>query len=58
MWILANVVLFRTRPKQELKLRDFIAFMQENKYKFYDIVKGRLLVANHLSVLDMPQNDE
>ena len=30
MRILANVVLFRTRPNQELTLRDFIEFMQAN----------------------------
>jgi hypothetical protein len=35
MWILANLVLFRTRPNQELTLRDFIAFIQANKYKLY-----------------------
>ena len=54
MWILANVVLFRTRPNQELTLRDFIAFMLTNKYKLYQTVKRRLLVANYLCVLDMP----
>ena len=35
MWILANVVLFRIRPNQELTLRDFIAFMQANKFKLH-----------------------
>ena len=29
----SNVVLFRTQPNRELTLRDFIAFMQANKYK-------------------------
>ena len=54
MWILANLVLFRTRPNQELTLRDFIELMQGNKYKLYQTVKRRLLVANYLLVLDMP----
>ena len=54
MWILANVILFRTRPNQELTLLDFIAFMQANKYKLYQTVKWILLVANYLCVLDMP----
>ena len=52
MWILANVILFRTRPNQGLTLRDFIEFMQANKYKLYQTVKRRLLVANYLCVLD------
>jgi len=54
MWLLANVVLLRTRPNQELTLRDFIEFVQANKYKLYQTVKLRLLVANYLCVLDMP----
>ena len=54
MWILANVVLFRTRPKQELTLRDLVSFMQANKHKLYQTVKQRLLVANYLCVLDKP----
>ena len=49
-----NVVLFRTRHNQELMLRDFIGFMQANKYKLYQTVKRRLLVANYLCVLDKP----
>ena len=53
MWILANVMLFTTRPNQEFTLRDFVAFMQANKYKLYQTVKRRLLVANYLPVLDM-----
>ena len=53
MWILANVVLFRTRPNRELTLRDFIEFMQANKYKLYQ-TRRRLLVANYLCVLDIP----
>jgi len=54
MWILANVVLYRAQPNQELTLRDFIAFMQAYKYKLYQRVKRRLLVANYFCVLDMP----
>ena len=54
MWILANIVLFGTRPNQEVTVRDFIAFMQANKYKLYQTVKRRLLVANYPCVLDMP----
>jgi len=46
MWILANVVPLWTRLNQELTLRDFIAFIQVNKYKLYQTVKRRLLVAN------------
>ena len=58
IWTLANVVLFRTRPNQELTLRDFIAFMQANKYKLYQTVKRRLLVANYICVLDVPHSNE
>jgi len=54
MWILASLVLSITRPNKELTLRDFIAFMQANKYKLYQTVKRRLLVANYLCVLDKP----
>ena len=54
MWIVTNVVLFRTRPNQELTLRNFIAFMQTNKYKLCQTVKRRLLVADYLCVLDVP----
>jgi len=54
MWILANVILSRTRPNQDLMLCDFITFTQANKYKLYQTVKQRLHVANYLCVLDMP----
>jgi len=54
LWILANVIIFRTRLNQELTLRDFIAFMQAHKYKLYQTVKRKLLVANNPYVLDMP----
>jgi len=54
MWILPDVVLFRTRPNQELTPRDVIEFMQANKYKLYQTVNGRLHVANYLCVLNKP----
>ena len=54
MWMLANLLLFGTRPNWELTQYDFIEFLKTNKYKLYQSVKRRNLVANYLSVLDMP----
>jgi hypothetical protein len=52
MWILANVVFFRTGPNRELTQRDFMNVVWENKQKLYHTVKRRILVANYLRALE------
>ena len=35
LWVLANLVIFRTQQKRELTLQDFIDFMKLSKWKLY-----------------------
>ena len=53
LWILANLVIFRTQQQRELTLQDFIDFMKRSKWKIYQSYKRGESVVNYLSVIDM-----
>jgi hypothetical protein len=53
LWMLVSFVLFQIQSKRELTQRDFIEFVQRNKWSVCQAGKRRWLVANYLTVLDM-----
>jgi len=53
LWVLVNLVIFRTQQQRELTLRDFIGFMKRSKWKLYQSHKREASVENYLSVIDM-----
>ena len=53
LWVLANLVIFRTQQQRELTLQDFIDFMKRSKWKLYQSHKRVVSVGNYLSVIDM-----
>ena len=52
LWVLANLVIFRTQQRRELALQDFIDFMKRSKWKLYQSHKREASVGNYLSVID------
>jgi len=53
LWVLTNLVIFRTQQQWELTLQDFIDFMKRSKWKLYQSHKREASVGNYLSVIDM-----
>ena len=53
LWVLANLVIFRTQQQRELTLQDFIDFMKRSKWKLYQSHKREASVGNYLSVIDI-----
>ena len=53
LWLLDNLVIFRTQHQWELTLQDFIDFMKRPKWKLYQSHKREGNVGNYLSVIDM-----
>jgi len=53
LWVLANLVIFRTQQQRELTLQDFINFMKQSKWNMYQSHKRKASVGNYLSVIDM-----
>ena len=51
LWVLANLVIFRTQQQQELMLQDF-DFMKRSKWKLYQSHKREASVGNYLSVIE------
>jgi hypothetical protein len=52
LWVLANIVTFRTQQQRELTLQDFIDFMKRSKWKLYQSHKREASVGNYPSVTD------
>ena len=52
LWMLAQVILFRTQQERTLTLQDFLDFLQRSRWKLYQSKKGRNGVGNYLSVMD------
>ena len=53
LWVLANLVIFRTQQQRVLTLQDCIDFMKRSKWKLYQSHKRVASVGNYLSVIDM-----
>ena len=53
VWVLANLVIFRTQQQREITLQDFIDFMKLSKWKLYQSHKREASVENYISVIDM-----
>ena len=53
LWVLANLVIFRTQQQRELTLQDFIEFMKRSKWKLYQSHKREASVGNYFSVIEM-----
>ena len=52
LWLLANLVIFRTQQQRELTLQDFIEFMKRSKWKLCQSHKRVVSVGIYLSVID------
>jgi hypothetical protein len=53
LWIMANVIHFRTQQRWHLTLQDFMDFMLRSRWKLTQTKRGRESVGNYLKVMDM-----
>jgi len=53
LWLLADLVIFRTQQRWELTLQDFIDLMKRSKWKLYQSHKREARMGYYLSVIDM-----
>jgi hypothetical protein len=53
LWIMANVVHFRTQQRWNLTLQDFMDFMLRSRWKLTQTKRGRESVGNYLKIMDM-----
>ena len=52
LWMLAQVILFRTQQERTLAVQDFLVFLQRSRWKLSQSKKWRDAVGNYLSVMD------
>jgi len=52
LWMITNVVIFRSQHHTTLTLQDFMDFLLRTRWKLLNHKHGRNLVGNYLSVID------
>ena len=51
LWLLPNLVTYRTQQQRHLSLLDYIDFLRRVRWKFYQVVSLMQQVGNYLSIL-------
>jgi hypothetical protein len=53
LWIIAHVIIFRIQQQTNLTLHDYMDFLHRSRWKIMHHKRGRELVGNYLTVLDV-----
>jgi hypothetical protein len=52
LWLMANIITFRTPKQRDLMLQDFIDFLQRTRWKLYQKARRKACAGNLLITID------